>query len=101
MPVRDLDMCPYPGTRCLLKSQRTEVGNTVPSLLWIGGVAWSAQWILTVVFSAFQSGVNPISDPLLLRKSGSAGNGTQTSESVTRNSVHWTTETVLDTAFGI
>jgi hypothetical protein len=32
--------------------------------------------------------VDPVSDPLLLRKSGSAGNGTRTSGSVARNSDH-------------
>jgi hypothetical protein len=35
-----------------------------------------------------------VADPLLLRKSGSAGNRTRTSGSVARNSDHWTTETV-------
>jgi hypothetical protein len=38
--------------------------------------------------------VDPVPDPLLLRKSGSAGNRTQTSGSVARNSDHWTTEAV-------
>jgi hypothetical protein len=32
--------------------------------------------------------VDPVPDPLLRRKSGSAGNRTQTSGSVTRNTVH-------------
>jgi hypothetical protein len=32
--------------------------------------------------------VDPVPDPLLLRKSGSAGNRTRTSESVARNSDH-------------
>jgi hypothetical protein len=36
--------------------------------------------------------VDPVSDPLLLRKSGSAGNRTWASGSVARNSDHWTTE---------
>jgi hypothetical protein len=36
--------------------------------------------------------VNPLPDPLLLRKSGSAGNRTWTSGSVTRNSDYYTTE---------
>jgi hypothetical protein len=39
--------------------------------------------------------VDHIPDPLLLRKSGSAGNRTQTSGSVARNSNHWTTEAVI------
>jgi hypothetical protein len=38
--------------------------------------------------------VDPVPDPLLLRKSGSAGNRTQTSGSVARNSDHKTTEAV-------
>jgi hypothetical protein len=36
--------------------------------------------------------VNPVSDPLLLRKSGSAGNRARTSGSAVRNSDHRTTE---------
>jgi hypothetical protein len=32
--------------------------------------------------------VDPVPDPLLLRKSGSAGNGTRASGSVARNSDH-------------
>jgi hypothetical protein len=39
-----------------------------------------------------RSCVNPVADPLLLRKSGSAGNRTRTSGSVARNSDHQTTE---------
>jgi hypothetical protein len=39
--------------------------------------------------------VDPIPDPLLLRKSGSAGNRTRTSGPVARNSDHWTTEAVV------
>jgi hypothetical protein len=38
--------------------------------------------------------VDPVTDPLILRKSGSAGNLTLTSGSVARNSDHWTTEAV-------
>jgi hypothetical protein len=38
--------------------------------------------------------MDPVSDPLLLTKSGIAGNRTRTSGSVTRNSDHYTTETV-------
>jgi hypothetical protein len=40
--------------------------------------------------------VDPVADPLLLRKSGSAGNRTLASGSVARNSDHWTTEEVED-----
>jgi hypothetical protein len=36
--------------------------------------------------------VDPVPDPLLLRKSGSAGNVTRTSGSVDSNSDHWPTE---------
>jgi hypothetical protein len=36
-----------------------------------------------------------VPDPLLLRKYGSAGNGTRTSGSVTRNSDHLTTQVVV------
>jgi hypothetical protein len=39
--------------------------------------------------------VDPVPDPLLLRKSGSAGNRTRISGSVARNSYHRTTEKVL------
>jgi hypothetical protein len=38
--------------------------------------------------------VHPVPDPLLLRKSGSAGNRTQASGSVARNYDHETTEAV-------
>jgi hypothetical protein len=39
--------------------------------------------------------VDPVPDPLLLRKPGSAGNRTRTSGSVARNSDHYTTEAVI------
>jgi hypothetical protein len=39
--------------------------------------------------------VDPVPDPLLLRKPGSAGNRTRTSGSVARNSDYWTTEAVM------
>jgi hypothetical protein len=42
-----------------------------------------------------RSWVGPVPDPLLLRKSGSAGNWTRASGSVTRNSDHFTTEAVI------
>jgi hypothetical protein len=38
--------------------------------------------------------VNPVPDPLLLRKSGSAGNRAQTSGAVASNSDHLTTDAV-------
>jgi heme/copper-type cytochrome/quinol oxidase subunit 2 len=40
--------------------------------------------------------VDPFPDPLLLRKSGSAGNRTRTSGSVARNFDHQTKEAVID-----
>jgi hypothetical protein len=42
-----------------------------------------------------QGRVNPVPDPLLLRKSGSAWNRTRTSGSVAKNSDHYTTEAVV------
>jgi hypothetical protein len=39
--------------------------------------------------------LDPVPDPLLLRKSGGAGDRTRTSGSVARNSEHWTTEEVI------
>jgi hypothetical protein len=43
--------------------------------------------------------VGPVSDPLLLRKSGSAGNRSRTSGSVTRNSDQYITD--MDVAFQV
>jgi hypothetical protein len=43
--------------------------------------------------------VDPIPDPLLLRKSGSAGNRTWTSLSAARNSDHYTAEAVIRAVF--
>jgi hypothetical protein len=40
--------------------------------------------------------VDPVPDPLLLRKSGNAGNRTRTSGSVAKNSDHYTTEAVIE-----
>jgi hypothetical protein len=73
--------------------------------IWrIEGVAWSAHWIPTAVnLSSLNRSryfleitpqlssrgwVDPVRDPLVLRISGSAGNGTRTSGSVARNSDH-------------
>jgi hypothetical protein len=39
--------------------------------------------------------VDPVPDPLLLRKSGSGGNRTRTSGSVARNPHHYPTEAVI------
>jgi hypothetical protein len=38
--------------------------------------------------------VDPVPDPLILKKSGSAGNGTRASGSVFKNSDYYTTEAV-------
>jgi hypothetical protein len=73
-------------------------------LLWIKGATWSAWRIPTAVFSIsrqepllfyqvapqlYSRGrVDPVPYPLLLRKSGSAGNRTRASESVAKNSDH-------------
>jgi hypothetical protein len=70
------------------------VGEVVPTYLRIEGVAWSAQRIPTVTNLGFldrsryfffqvalqlssRGWVDPVPDPLLLRKSGNAGNRTQ------------------------
>jgi hypothetical protein len=45
--------------------------------------------------------VDPVPDPLLLRKSGSIGNRTRTYGSVTRNSDHQTTEAVYFLLYNI
>jgi hypothetical protein len=42
-----------------------------------------------------RDGMDPVPDPLLLRKSGSDGNRTRTSESVAKKSEHQTTEDVI------
>jgi hypothetical protein len=44
--------------------------------------------------------VDPFPDPLLFRKSGSAGNRSRTSGSVARNSDHWTTEASVNIDLG-
>jgi hypothetical protein len=41
-----------------------------------------------------QGRVDPVPDPLLLKKCGRAGNRTRTSESVARNSDRYTTEAI-------
>jgi hypothetical protein len=43
--------------------------------------------------------VDPVPDPLLLGKSGSAGNRNRTSGYVAKNSDHWTTEAINHTWF--
>jgi hypothetical protein len=72
-------------------------------LLRIEGPTWSAWQIPTAVFSAFwteaatfqvapqlysRGWVDPVPDPLLLKKAGSVGNRTRTSGSAPRNSDH-------------
>jgi hypothetical protein len=54
---------------------------------------WSHYYFFQVAPQLYSRGcVDPVPDPLLLRKSGSSKNQTRTSESVARNSDHWTTE---------
>jgi hypothetical protein len=48
---------------------------------------------------AFTRLSGPVSDPVLLRKSGRAGNRARTSGSVARNSDHWTTEAVFTPSY--
>jgi hypothetical protein len=50
---------------------------------------WSRYFFFQVALQLYSRGwANPVPDPLLLRKSGSAGNRTWTSGSVARNSDH-------------
>jgi hypothetical protein len=56
---------------------------------------WSCYFLYQVAPQLFSQGsVDPVPDPLLLRKSGSAGNRTRTSGSAARNSDHYTPEVV-------
>jgi hypothetical protein len=57
---------------------------------------WSRYFFFQVASQLYSRGwVDPVPDPLLLRKSGSAGNRTRTSETIARNSDHYTTEATL------
>jgi hypothetical protein len=61
----------------------------------LGFLDWSLYLFFQVAPQFYSRGwVDPVPDPLLLRKSGSIGNQTWTSGSVARNSVHQTTEVV-------
>jgi hypothetical protein len=61
----------------------------------LGFLDWSRYVFFQVAPQLYSRGwVDPVSDPLLLRKCGSAGNRTRNSGSVARNSDHWTTEAV-------
>jgi hypothetical protein len=56
---------------------------------------WSHYFFFQVASQLYSRGwVDPVPDPLLLRKSGSTGNRTRTSGSVARNSGHQATEAV-------
>jgi hypothetical protein len=59
--------------------------QAVFSIFWTGAAIFSPQ-IAPQLYS--RGRVDPVPDPLLLRKSGSAGNGTRTSGSVARNPYH-------------
>jgi hypothetical protein len=66
-----------------------EVSLTDPYGRILGFLDWSRYFFFQVVPQLYSRGwVDPFPDPLLLRKSGSAGNRTRTSGSVVRNSVH-------------
>jgi hypothetical protein len=55
----------------------------------LGFLDWSRYFLFQVAPQLYSRGsVDPVSDPLLLRKSGSAGNRSRTSGSVARNSDH-------------
>jgi hypothetical protein len=88
------------------QSDRRLSAKLVPTFADRGGVAWSAWLIPTTVlcfldrirYFFFQVApqlylrgwVDPVPDPLLLRKTGSIGNRTRTSGSAARNSDHST-----------
>jgi hypothetical protein len=62
---------------------------------------WSIYFFFQVPIQLYSRGcVDSFQDPLLLRKSGSAGNRTRTSGSVARNSDHCITEEVLFSPIG-
>jgi hypothetical protein len=64
----------------------------------LGFLDWSHYFFFQKAPQLYSRGrVDPVPDPLLLRKSGSAGNRTRTSGSVVRNCDHETTEEVTET----
>jgi hypothetical protein len=55
----------------------------------LGFLDWSCYFFFQVAPQLYSQGrVDPVPDPLILEKSGSAGNGTWASGSVARNSDH-------------
>jgi hypothetical protein len=55
----------------------------------LGFLGWSCYFFFQVAPQLYSRGwVDPVPDPLLLRKSGSAGNRTRTSRSIARSSDH-------------
>jgi hypothetical protein len=65
------------------------VSMTDPNYLILGFLDRSRYFFFQVAPQLYSRGwVDPVPDPLLLRKYGSAGNWTRTSGSVTRNSDH-------------
>jgi hypothetical protein len=92
--LKDLNAVALVGERTMPAERPPFVGKVVPTYLRIEGVAWSAQRIPTVINLGFldrsryfffqvapqlssRGWVDPVPDPLLLRKSGNAGNQTQ------------------------
>jgi hypothetical protein len=75
--------------------ERCVVSATGPQSYILGFLARSRYFFFQAAPQLYSRGwVDPVPDPTLLRKSGSAGNRTWTSGSVTRNSDHYTTGAV-------
>jgi hypothetical protein len=73
------------------------VSLTVPYGRILGFLDRSRYFSFQVAPQLYSRGwVDPVPDPLLLRKSGSSENRTRTSGSAARNSDHWTTETATN-----
>jgi hypothetical protein len=71
------------------------VSLTYPYGLKLGFLDRSCYFFYQIALQLYSWGwADPVPDPLVLRKSGSAGNWTRTSGSVAKNSVHQNTEAV-------
>jgi hypothetical protein len=85
-------LVPTSAHRGVSHSQR---GRSPMAVIW-SFLNWSLYFFIQVAPHLSSRGwMDPVPDPLLLRKPGSAGNRTRTSGSVARNSDHQTTEAVL------